>query len=81
MGMKLLKQNDRQSEMTAGHCTLLTDAKRDYGVVAGGVGSGVGMVLVVGRGKMNWLPLGTNIVWTPGASFKMYWYCKISGFC
>jgi len=52
-----------------------------YGVVVGGVGMGVGTVLVFGSGKMNWFPLGINIVCTPGASFKMYWYCKISGFC
>ena len=54
MGIDLLKANDRQSEMTAGHCTLLAVVNPDYGVVVGGVGSGVATVVVVfGNGRMN----------------------------
>ena len=57
---------------------LITDYYQ--GVVVGAMGV-TGASGDVGNGKMNWLPLGINIVWTPGDSFKMYWYCKISGFC
>src|SRR5687767_14311532 len=50
---------------------------RYYGVVVGS--TTVAGTVVFGNGKMNWLPLGINIVSTPGASFNMYWYCSNSG--
>ena len=85
MGIRLQK-----SKMTVNHKRLsvilhyLVMCSGGYGVVVGSVGIVVGAVLVVlvfGNGKMNWLPLGINMVWTPGDSFKMYRYCRISGFC
>jgi hypothetical protein len=69
IGIKLLNQNDQRRPGAAGHCTL--NLNLIYGVV--GVVAGVVEVSAeFGNGKMNWLPLGTKIVWTPGDSFKMY---------
>ncbi|MGZ9167090.1 MAG: hypothetical protein ACXW4U_18110, partial [Anaerolineales bacterium] len=53
---------------------IFLSISRYYGV---GVGSiTVAGAVVFGNGKINWLPLGINIVCTPGASLKMYWYCS-----
>ena len=79
MGINLLKQNDRQSSLIAGHFTLLSDyqlfiTNYHQGVVVGSMGAmGVtGASGDVGSGKMNWLPLGIKTVCTPGESFRIY---------
>ena len=68
IGIFFLNQKDQQPvSLVAGHY-LTNYESLNYGVVV----VVVGVSGEPGNGKMNWLPLGTKIVCTPGASFKMY---------
>src|SRR5687768_18162013 len=64
IGIYLLDKNDQQPFLVAGHFTPVTNSNYGVVVIAGVSGE-------PGKGRMNWLPLGMNIVCTPGESFKI----------